>query len=374
MIIDDLKYKIALSLIPKVGHITAKKLVAYVGSFEGVFRESKKNLIKIPGIGNTIANLITSVNVLPKAEEEIEFIHQNNIKSIFYLDKDYPERLKHCDDAPILIYTKGNVDLNSRKIISIVGTRKATAEGKAFCEKLVKDLKDREHNPVIVSGLAYGIDAVAHKSALDNELSTIAILGHGLDIIYPASHKKLANEIAHNGMLITDFPSKSIRDKNNFIKRNRIIAGLSDATIVIESGEKGGSLVTADIANSYNRDVFAVPGRVSDQYSKGCNKLIKTNKAAMLTSVEDLEYILGWEPENTNPNAIQRDLFVELTDDEKIIVEILKVHDGLSIDNICLKANMSTSKVSPLLLNLEFGGVLRTLPGKIYKLISSINS
>lgn len=368
---DNLKYKIALSLIPKVGHITAKKLVSYVGSFEGVFSEKKSKLLKIPGIGETLANLIVNSNVVPKAEEELEFIKKNKITPIFYLNKNYPERLKHCEDAPILIYTLGETDLNARKVISIVGTRKATTEGIAFCEKLVSDLKTREHNPIIVSGLAYGIDATAHRAALENELKTVAVLGHGLDIIYPASHKKLANEVTQNGMLITDFPSKSIRDKNNFLKRNRIIAGLSDATIVIESGAKGGSLVTADIANSYNRDVFAVPGRISDEYSRGCNNLIKSNKAAMLTSVEDLEYILGWEAEKKT-EAIQRDLFVELSQEEKVIVEILKGQNAVPIDNICLNCNMPTSMVSPILLNLEFMGVVKALPGKTYQLISPI--
>src|SRR6056297_532744 len=370
---NKLKYKIALSLIPKVGHITAKKLVAYVGDFEGVFKESKKNLLKIPDIGEMLANNIVHSDVLPLADKEIEFIEKNNIRVVFYLDEEYPERLKHCIDAPILLYTKGELSLNQRKVLSIVGTRKATDEGVSFCTSLVSALADRGHNPIIVSGLAYGIDATAHKAALDNNLATVAVLGHGLDIIYPASHKLLAEKIIDNGLLITDFPSKSKRDKNNFVKRNRIIAGLSDATIVVESGEKGGALVTADIANSYNRDVFAVPGRVADTYSKGCNQLIKTNKAALLEKVEDIEYLLGWEPENKmNQKDIQRHLFVELNDEEKIIVDILKSNTKeLPIDMICLKAQMPTSKVSPILLELEFKGILKTLPGKTYKLISS---
>ncbi|MEA2105383.1 MAG: DNA-processing protein DprA [Bacteroidota bacterium] len=372
MVTNNLKYKIALSLIPKVGHITAKKLVAYVGDYEGVFKESKKNLLKIPDIGQTLANNIVHTNVLPLAEKEIEFIEKNNIHVIFYLDEEYPERLKHCIDAPILLYTKGELSLNQRKVLSIVGTRKATDEGVSFCTSLVSALADRGHNPIIVSGLAYGIDATAHKAALDNNLATVAVLGHGLDIIYPASHKSLANKIMDNGLLITDFPSKSKRDKNNFVKRNRIIAGLSDATIVVESGEKGGALITADIANSYNRDVFAVPGRVTDTHSKGCNQLIKTNKAVLLEKVEDIEYLLGWEPENKpNQKDIQRNLFVELNDEEKIIVDILKSNTKeLPIDTICLKAQLPTSKVSPILLELEFKGILKTLPGKTYKLIS----
>ena len=368
MIDEKLKFKIALSLIPKIGHITAKKLVSYVGSYEGVFEESKNKLLKIPGIGEVLANQIVSTDALKKADDELKFIEKNKINVIFYLDKNYPERLKHCDDAPILLYSKGEIDLNKQKVLSIVGTRKATDNGVAFCEKLICELAERNHNPIIISGLAYGIDAVAHKSALKNNLETAAILGHGLDIIYPASHKKLAREIEDIGMLITDFPSKSIRDKNNFIKRNRIIAGLSDATVVIESGEKGGSLVTADIANSYNRDVFAVPGRVTDPYSKGCNNLIKTNKAAMLLSVDDLEYMLGWESQRDNVKTVQKELFLELNDDEEKILEILKANEELSIDLICLKSSMSTSKVSPILLNLEFAGLVRVLPGKMFRI------
>jgi len=370
---NKLKYKIALSLIPKVGHITAKKLVAYVGDFEGVFKESKKNLLKIPDIGETLANNIVHSNVLPLAEEELEFIEKNNIRVIFYLDEEYPERLKHCIDAPVLLYARGELSLNQRKVLSIVGTRKATNEGVLFCEKLVAALAERGHHPIIVSGLAYGIDATAHHAALNNSLPTVAELGHGLDIIYPASHKSLARKIEHDGLLLTDFPSKSKRDKNNFVKRNRIIAGLSDATIVVESAEKGGALVTADIANSYNRDVFAVPGRITDPYSKGCNQLIKINRAALLEKVEDIEYLLGWEPDNDiNKKEIQRNLFVELDDEEKYIVDILKASTKeMPIDTICLKAQMPTSKVSPILLELEFKGILKTLPGKTYKLISS---
>lgn len=372
MINEDLKYKIALSLIPKVGHVIAKKLVSHVGSFEGVFKETKKKLLTIPGIGEVLAESITNSEALSKADEELKFIEKHNITTCFYLDKEYPERLKYCEDAPILIYSKGNADYNNRKVLSIVGTRKATHQGIAFCEKLIEDLAQRNHSPLIVSGLAYGIDAAAHKSALNNKLQTIAVLGHGLDIIYPASHKSLAKDIIKNGSLITDFPSKSIRDKNHFIKRNRIIAGLSDATIVIESGEKGGSLVTADIANSYNRDVFALPGRVTDQYSVGCNNLIKMNKAVLLTSVKDIEYLLGWDVTENKEQSVQRNLFVDITNEERVIVDILSKSDNVPIDVLCVKCNMPTSKVSPLLLSLEFKGLVRPLPGKLYQLISLI--
>ncbi|MCG8409903.1 MAG: DNA-processing protein DprA [Bacteroidales bacterium] len=358
-------------MIPKIGHVTAKHLVSYIGSYKKVFSTNKKTLMEIPGIGEILANSIIESNVLDKAEAELEFINQNNISPIFYLDAEYPQRLKYCDDAPILLYTKGHINFNQNKVISIVGTRNATANGIAFCEKLVSELKTRNHSPIIVSGLAYGIDITAHKAALDNQLQTIAVLGHGLDIIYPASHKKIANNIINNGALVSDFPSNSIREKSNFLKRNRIIAGLADATIVIESANKGGSLVTANIANSYNRDVFAVPGRINDTYSEGCNNLIKANKAAMLTSINDLEYILGWDSPKKN-KIVQRNLFVELSPDEKIITEILAKEEELPIDTISLKSGMPTSKISSLLLNLEFSGLVKPLPGNTYKLISFV--
>jgi DNA processing protein len=361
-----LKYKIGISMIPGIGCITAKKLIAYTGSIEGVFKEKRKSLLKIPGIGKVLADEIINNTVLHDAEKEIEFIEKYKITPLFYLDPEYPERLKRCSDSPVMLYIKGTVNLNHQKILSIVGTRSATHYGKNICEKLVSKLAEAGHDPIIVSGLAYGIDVCAHKAALKNNLLTIAVLGHGLKSIYPSLHANIAREISKHGALVTEFTSEVIADRPNFVKRNRIIAGLSDATIVVESGEEGGALITADIANSYNRDVFAVPGRTDDKVSKGCNKLIKTNKASLIENVEDLEYLLGWETQQKN-KVIQKELFVKLDIDEQKILDIIQQNGEIPIDSICFKSDMPVSKVSPLLLNLEFAGIVKSLPGKVYK-------
>lgn len=367
---SPLVYKIAISLIPGVGTVTAKKLIAYAGSIEAVFNEPASKLEKIPGVGTFLAKKVTTPGIIEKAEKEFGYIQKKNIKALYYLDEDYPERLKHCPDAPIILFLQGNLNLNHKKVISIVGTRKATERGKDLCNKLVSDLAEREHNPVIVSGLAYGIDVCAHKAALKNNLPTAAVLGHGFETLYPASHKSVANEILKEGALVSDFMSYEWAEKNNFVKRNRIIAGLADATIVIESASKGGALITADLANSYNRDVFAFPGRVNDNYSQGCNRLIKSNKAALIEGVRDLEYIMGWDPPGKINKPVQRQLFKELSHEEIKLVEILKKHGDLPIDSICLEAEMPVSKVSPILLNLEFAGIVKSLPGKVYTLVS----
>jgi DNA processing protein len=364
-----LLYQIALSLVPGIGSITAKKIISYTGNIEDVFKQKKATLLKIPGIGEILAHELTSANVMNQAEEELKFIEKYNITTLFYLDASYPARLKHCEDSPILLYVKGKTNLDAQKIISIVGTRNATDYGKSFCEKLIQSLASSRHNPIIVSGLAFGIDITAHRAALKNKLETVAVLAHGLKTVYPAIHTRFAKEISNQGALITEFTSNVKADRALFVRRNRIIAGLSDATIVIESGEKGGALITADIANSYNRDVFAVPGRIDDPMSKGCNKLIKTNKAVLLENVEDLEYLLAWEQEAGKTKTIQRELFVDITEDEKKILEIVQNNREIPIDNICIAAEMPVSKVSPLLLSLEFAGLVRSLPGKVYKIV-----
>jgi DNA processing protein len=365
---NTLKYQIAISLIPGVGNITAKKLIAYSGSIEGVFRESKRNLLKIPGIGDYLAQSITKKDVLSKAEKEIEFTQKYNITTYFYLNKNYPERLKHCEDAPVILFVKGNVNLNHLKILSLVGTRNATPYGKERCYQLVSELIERNHDVLIISGLAYGIDVAAHRAAMKNNLQTVAVLGHGLNTIYPSVHRSVAKEIVNKGALLTEFASNEQPERNNFVKRNRIIAGLSDATIVIESGITGGALITADIANSYNRDVFATPGRVKDKYSAGCNRLIKTNKAALIEGVSDLEYLLGWESQPAREKPAQKKLFQPLTTEEEKIIEILKETGEFTIDQICHKIELPVSKISPILLNLEFSGMIKSLPGKVYTL------
>lgn len=365
---DKLLYAIALNLIPGVGSINGKKLIAYTGSIEGIFKEKKSTLTKIPGVGEVLAEEITKSDLMQEAAKELEFVEKFNIRTYFYLDANYPSRLKHCADAPLLLFVKGSAQLDSRKAISIVGTRNATDYGKDFCNKLITDLASSSHNPLIISGLAYGIDITAHKAALKNKLETLAVLAHGLTSIYPATHTKYAKEITECGALVTEFTSKMKADKAFFVRRNRIIAGLADATIVVESGEKGGSLITADIANSYNRDVFALPGRASDEMSKGPNNLIKTNRAILIESMGDLEYMLGWEQSKANSRPVQKELFTELTEEEKKLFNILKNAGQLPIDLICAEAEMPVSRVSPILLNLEFSGIVKSLPGKVFKL------
>lgn len=369
MITDDLLYRIGIGSIPLIGSKNAKKLIAYTGSAQALFQEKKSSLLKIPGIGESIAGQIVNSNTLEMAENEIRFIQKHNINPLFYLDDDYPVRLKHCEDGPVILYAKGNVDFNQSKVLSIVGTRNASRYGKEKCDEIVKELAKRHKQVLIVSGLAYGIDVSAHKAALQNDLPTVGVLGHGLSTIYPRVHTEIAQRMVNNGALISEFVNDVGPDKPNFVKRNRIIAGMADATLVVESATSGGALITADIANSYNRDVFALPGRSKDTYSAGCNKLIKTNKAALIENVLDIEYNLGWDIEDDKPKSSQRKLFVTLQPEEEVIHTILREKGDLTIDLLCLEADMPVSKVSALLLNMEFSGVVRSLPGKIYAAI-----
>ena len=368
--LDDLKFKIGVGLITGIGDVLAKKLISYCGSAEAVFAEKKSALLKIPNVGETLAESITKSDVLAKAQKEVDFIVKHNINHSFYLDDDFPKRLKACPDAPVIFYYKGDVDFENPKIVSVVGTRQATSYGKDLCNKLVDELYKREHKPVIVSGLAYGIDICAHKAALRNDLQTIGVLGHGLSQLYPAAHKATAREIIDNGALLTEFLSDSTIEKNNFVRRNRLIAGLSDLTIVVESNIRGGALITAEIANSYNRDVFAYPGRLTDSFSSGCNWLIKTNKAHLLQSVDDIEYIMGWDKEpEKHVSQAQQELFPDISEEEENLLRLLRENDECTIDNLYLAAQMPVSKVSAMLLNLELSGFVQSLPGKVYKAV-----
>ena len=358
---------LALQHVPKIGPTTAKKLITHCGSAEAVFNEKKSSLLKIDGIGLMITQGLFDKVHFEEAENELRFIKDNNIKYSYFLDSNYPEGLKHCLDGPILLFETGNIKLEGKRIISIVGARKITTSGIAFCEKLVEELA--VYNPVIVSGFAYGTDITAHKAALKNNLQTIGCLAHGLNQIYPKVHKKYMADVEKHGGFFSDFWSTDVFDRNNFLKRNRIIAGLSEATIVIESAEKGGSLVTADIANSYNRDVFAVPGRTTDSQSVGCNNLIKTSQAHLLSNPLDVPYLLGWELENEVKPVVQKQLFIELEPDEKIIYNFLKENNKELLDVIALNCNMPTYKLAGLLLNMELKGVVRPLPGKLFEAI-----
>ena len=364
-----LKHKIALSLIPGIGDINARKLVAHIGSVEGVFSESYRTLIKIPGIGINLAKSVCDRSYMKIAEEEAEYVTKNNIRTFFYLDSDYPYRLRQCEDSPVTFYFTGCCDLNSSKILSVVGTRNATPRGKELCEKIIGGLAGGHPELIIVSGLAYGIDVASHRAALANNLQTIGVLAHGFKTTYPSVHRSTANEITKKGALVTDFLSDALPERNNFLKRNRIIAGLSDATLVVESGIKGGALITADIAGSYNRDVFAVPGRPGDQWSAGCNSLIKNNKAALVENSEDVEYFLDWRPSGTKV-PVQRTLFNELGDFEKLIYENLNQNGEMNIDHLCRAVNIPVYKLSALLLQMEFNGIIKCYPGNLYRVVS----
>ncbi|NNM95469.1 MAG: DNA-protecting protein DprA [Bacteroidia bacterium] len=363
---NELQYNIGLTLIPFVGDITAKNLIAYCGSSEAVFKETKENLLMIPGIGEITADAITRQQVLDRALEEIKIIEKEGIKPIFYTDKDYPIRLKQCDDGPLMIYYRGSSPLSADRVIAIVGTRHATAYGKRMTAEIVEGLK--ETGALIVSGLAFGIDICAHRSALDAGLNTIAVVAHGQDIIYPAEHTNVANRMLQSGGIVTEFLSNTPPNRENFPKRNRIIAGLSDATLVIESKEKGGALITADIAFSYSREVIACPGKADDIYSRGCNNLIQRNKAALVQSAEDVINHLGWKEEKNKHNR-QTELFQNLPPEEAAIVETLKASGvPMYIDDLALKLNITPGNISAHLLSLEFSGILVSHPGKMYSL------
>jgi DNA processing protein len=361
-----LRYQIALTLLPGVGDVLGKKLVAYCGGVEAVFREKKTALEKIPGIGNKLVEAILSQKVFDRADEEIAFIEENNIQPLFYLHSNYPARLKNCVDSPIILYYKGTGDLNGQKVISIVGTRNATNYGKEVCEKIIGGLA--AHNTMVVSGLAYGIDTCAHRNALEQNLKTVAVLGHGLDRVYPYLNRGLAEKMLDQGGLVSEFMSQTKPDRENFPRRNRIIAGMADATLVIEAAKSGGALITAEIANSYNRDVFSVPGRIGDTWSEGCNALIKTNKAHLVQAPEDIAYIMGWDASRKTNPKMQRQLFIELSPDEEKIVNVLRNVETIGIDDVGFNTGLPVSKVSSTLLNLEFQGLVKVLPGKVYKL------
>ena len=363
---QQLIYALALQHVPKIGSTTAKKLINHCGSAEAVFKEKKAKLLKIDGIGSiTIEGLFDNIH-LEEAENELRFIKDNNILTHYFTDDTYPEKLKHCIDGPIVLFQSGCVNIKQQPIISIVGARKITTNGIAFCEKLVEALAP--YNPIIVSGFAYGTDITAQKAALKHNLQTIGCLAHGLNQIYPKVHKKYVADIEKHGGFFTDFWSTDAFDRNNFLKRNRIIAGLSEATIVIESAAKGGSLVTADIANSYNREVFAVPGRTTDSQSVGCNNLIKFQKAHLLSQPLDVPYLLNWQLESEQKPAVQKQLFVELDSDEKAIYNYLKANDKQLLDVIAIDCNIPSYKLAGILLNMELKGVVRPLPGKLFEL------
>ncbi len=363
---DELLYQIALTLVPNIGDVRAKGLINHFGDAGAVFHASKKALDAIEGLGSRAVNSILQFKDFSRAEEEIEFIKKYKITPLFLTDKNYPQRLLNCYDSPAMLYYKGNANLNCARIVAIVGTRNHNEYGRHICEKLIEEMADED--VLIVSGLAFGIDTIAHKSALKSNLQTVGVLAHGLDRVYPAQNKSLAKQMISCGGLLTEFKSKTNPDKQNFPGRNRIVAGISDAIIVVESGIKGGSLITAELANGYNKDVFAFPGRTDDTKSEGCNYLIKNNKAALITCANDLLENMGWKKHQKVSPKKQRELFIELTADEKVLVDILKSQEQVQIDELYFKSKLSSSAVAQALLMLEMQGVVSSMPGKIYRM------
>ncbi|MFC2125951.1 DNA-processing protein DprA [Bacteroidota bacterium] len=358
--------QVAISLIPGIGNVMAKQLISYCGSAEEVFKANKRKLVKIPGIGEKTAEAVLRKETFNEAERIIKTCEQNNTRIFFYTDKEYPFRLKQVLDAPSIIFFKGNTDLNGKKIVSIVGTRSITQYGKETTEKLISDIK--VYNPLIISGLAYGVDIHAHKTSLKYGLSTIAVLGGGIGRIYPSAHMGIVRQMYKSGGLISEYPYDMMAEAHFFPERNRIIAGMSDVVVIVEAAKKGGALITAEYANTYNREVFAIPGNLDHSFSQGCNHLIKTHKAHILTGVKDIEYIMNWEVgvDNDSMSYPDRD---DLTDEEAMVIQtFMENGKELMIDDLSWKAQIPVNRIASLLLSLEFKGLIRSLPGKKFKL------
>jgi DNA processing protein len=361
--------QIALTFTPGLGNTSIRRLVDLYPD-EDIFSLPKSELKKAFGSHKSVLDNILNKSAFQRAEEELRFCEQNHIRPLFFTSPDYPERLNRpeTDDCPALLYVLGNANLNADRPLAVVGTRRATAYGRDNTDRLVRELKPYES--VIISGLAYGIDTAAHTAALDHGLPTIAVLGHGLDQIYPAQNRPLAKRILEaGGTLVTEYPSGTAINPRFFPARNRIIAAFADATVVIEASEKGGALITAAIAASYQREVFAVPGRLTDTYSHGTNNLIATNRALLVRNADDIAFQLGWpvKGQQTSMGEIKESL--KLTSDEQKIVNVLKENDHMALDEIAAATSFSLPKAASHLFNLEMNKVIRTLPGHLYQLI-----
>ena len=365
-------YSIALTMVPGIGHIGAKHLIDGIGNAVDVFRLRKEIPERIPEVTQRVVEALDCPQAVLRAEQEYEFIRKNRISCLTFHDEDYPSRLRECEDAPVVLFFKGNTDLNSLHILNMVGTRNATDYGTQICASFLRDLKALCPDVLVVSGLAYGIDIHAHREALANGLPTVGVLAHGLDRIYPHVHRKTAVDMLEKGGLLTEFLSGTNPDRHNFISRNRIVAGMCDATIVIESAEKGGSLITAELAEGYHRDCFAFPGRMGDEYSKGCNRLIRDNKASLLLSAEDFVQAMGWNMQTTLSEkvSVQRSLFIELSEEEQKIVAILEKLGNLQINSLVVEADIPVNKMTAILFELEMKGVIRVLAGGMYQLLN----
>jgi DNA processing protein len=362
---DSLQHQIALTLVPQVGAVTAKLLISYCGSAEAVFHASKRELLKIPGIGIGTANSIHTAEPLARAERELTFLEQHGVNAFFYTHEHYPARLRQCYDCPPMLYFKGSSPdlLSARRIVAIVGTRQPSEYGKALCEELVDGL--RPFNVLVVSGLAYGIDIAAHRKATALEMPNIGVLGHGLGNIYPSQHRSTALKMIENGGLLTEYIFDTKPDREHFPMRNRIIAGICDALVVVETATTGGSMISAELASQYERDTFAIPGRAHDIKSAGCNLLIKTNRARLAESAADLAAALRWD-ESAKQSNIQIALFPDLSPAETGLLDIIREKPEIPIDQLTIAAQLPPGELASLILGLEFKGVIRTLPGKRY--------
>jgi DNA processing protein len=361
---SELIFRIAVTLIPGIGSMNSKKLIAWCGTPETIFKEPKSSLMKIPGMGKMLKGDVNFSELLARAEKEVSFIINNGITPLYYYDDNYPERLKQCADSPLMLYYKGKPDMLNKRMLAVVGTRRATAYGKRACQEIIDGFENED--VVIVSGMAYGIDSCAHRRALSAGLDTIGVLGHGLDRIYPFENRKVAVKMIGQGGLLTEFLCESRPDRENFPKRNRIIAGLSDAILVVESATKGGAIITAEIASSYNRDVFAVPGRIKDEFSDGCHLLIRRNIAALARTADDIRYSMGWK-EKTKPQKNKDDILARYDPDEQVILKVIIEKERAHIDDIVLIGGLGASKTASVLLKLEFAGTIAGLPGKLYE-------
>ena len=362
----DLLYLISLTRIPQIGCIHARTLLQHFGSAEAVFKSSTQALEKIEGIGRIRAQSIKTFHDFSVSEKEILFLHRYGIRPVTLHDADYPQKLLTACDAPILLFYKGNTDLNAPRSISIVGTRRNSDYGKQATEKIIQELTP--YGVTIVSGLAFGIDAIAHKQALKQGLPTIAVLAHGLASLYPAEHNLLSKQILKQGGLITEYISQVKAEKHHFPIRNRIVAGISDCTIVIETAVKGGSMITADLANGYFKEVFAIPGRTTDFRSAGCNWLIRNNQATLLDNVQNLVRMMGWEERMQSPLSKQGDLFITLNEVEQRIMDLLKERQQMHIDVINSTTGFPNSRNAGALLELEMKDLIYSVPGRIYRL------
>ena len=362
-------YSIALTQCPGIGHRGAKLLIDELGSAQAVFEHRKEIPDLLPDTSARVCEALECPEALERAKREMEFVEKNHLTCLTLQDEAYPTRLRECVDAPVVLFFKGNCNFNRLHVISMVGTRRASDYGKQFCADFLHDLAELCPDILVVSGLAYGIDIHTHRAALDNHLATVGVLAHGLDRLYPYHHRQTAVEMLKEGGLLTEFLSETNPDPFNFVCRNRIVAGMADATIVVESAEKGGSLITADLAIGYGKDCFAVPGRVNDAFSKGTNQLIRDNKAALIENAEDFVKAMGWETPNSKPEAVQREMFLDLTPEETKVVELLRSRGDLQVNALVMLSDIPFSQMTTLLFQLEMKGVVRAMVGGVYRLL-----